>query len=151
MLRWLAVGLLLPGQAAPTAPYPPSPVVASMEWAPAGTIVRKAKDGDNWPLTWADDDALYTTWGDGTGFEPRVEKKLSCGFAKVAGGPEDFVGMNVRSAAEQLGQGRAGMKGWGLLGVDGVLWLWFGHADRKGAGAQLAWSADRSRSSVASP
>lgn len=61
----------------PYPPYPPSPVIAGIDWSPKESIVRAAKDGDNWPLTWADDDALYTTWGDGTGFVPKVEKKLS--------------------------------------------------------------------------
>lgn len=127
------------------APYPASSVIQSIEWAPTNTIVIKAKDGDNWPVTWAADDALYTTWGDGTGFVPKVKEKLSCGFAKVTGGPEDFQGVNIRSDAEQLGQGRAGLKGWGMLSVEGVLYLWFGHADKKGGEAQLAWSKDNAK------
>src|SRR5688572_23415480 len=104
-----------PGPAAdPAPPYPPSPVIAGLDWAPADAIVRRTKDGDNWPVTWADDDALYTTFGDGTGFPPRVGRKLSCGFARVTGPADDFAGANVRSAAEQLGDGRKGKKGWGL-------------------------------------
>lgn len=145
---WLAAGVLIAGHAEAgeaTPPYPPSPVIAGLEWAPAATIVRAARDGDNWPVTWADDDALYTTFGDGTGFPPRVERKLSCGFARVTGGPEGFRGENIRSAGEQLGDGRAGKKGWGMLSVGGVLYLWLGHADQKGAGAQLAWSRDHAR------
>ena len=130
---------------AATPPYPPSPVIARIEWAPKESIIRQAKDGDNWPVTWADDDALYTTWGDGTGFVPKVEKKLSMGFARVTGTPDNFTGVNVRSAAEQLGQGRAGKKGWGMLCVDGVLYLWLGHADNQGATAQLAWSRDHAK------
>lgn len=127
-------------------PYPLSPAIAALDWAPTNQILRAARDGDNWPITWADDEALYTTWGDGTGFEPKVEKKLSLGFARVVGGPDSFVGANVRSPAEQLGQGRAGKKGWGLLCVDGVLYLWLGHADGRGAMAQLAWSRDHAQS-----
>src|SRR5687768_13718421 len=126
-------------------PYPPSPVIAGMEWAPKETIIRTAEDGDNWPLTWADDDALYTTWGDGTGFPPKVEKKLSCGFVRITGSPDDFTGVNVRSSAEQLGEGRKGKKGWGILSVGGTLSLWLGHADNDGATAQLAWSGDRAK------
>jgi hypothetical protein len=121
---------------------PPSPTIESIEWAPAKSIVRAARDGDNWPVTWADDDAIYTTWGDGTGFEPKVETKLSCGFARITGEASDFRGANIRSSAEQHGQGRAGKKAWGMLCVEGVLYLWFGHADQKGSGAQLAWSSD---------
>jgi hypothetical protein len=138
-----------PGMAravAPTAPpYPPSPIIARMDWTATNRIVRAARDGDNWPLTWADDDALYTTWGDGTGFDPKVEKKLSLGFARVTGAPDNFTGANVRSPAEQLGQGRAGKKAWGMLCVEGVLYLWLGHADNNGATAQLAWSRDHAK------
>lgn len=129
----------------PLPPYPPSPMILGIDWAPADTIVRQAKDGDNWPVTWADDDAIYTTWGDGTGFAPKVDHKLSCGFARVTGPAEKFVGENVRTQAEQLGAGRAGKKGWGILSVDGTLYLWLGHADLKGGTNQLAWSRDHAR------
>jgi hypothetical protein len=131
--------------AEPVPAYPPSPVIQGIDWAPVDTILRRARDGDNWPLTWADDDALYTTWGDGTGFPPKVDKKLSCGFARVTGAPDAFTGVNIRSPAEQLGDGRKGKKGWGILSVGGTLYLWLGHADGNGGGAQLAWSQDHAR------
>jgi hypothetical protein len=131
--------------ATPSPPAPPSLIIAGIDWAPPAAILRRAQDGDNWPVTWADDDALYTTWGDGTGFLPKVERKLSLGFARVTGSPTDFIGVNIRSPAEQLGQGRKGKKGWGILSVDGTLYLWLGHADNNGAGMQLAWSKDRAR------
>lgn len=101
------------------APYPLSEIIGEVEWAPAETIVRKARGSDNWPLTWGDDDALYTAYGDGNGFEPFVEKKLSLGFARITGGPADFQGKNVRSAGERLGDGRRGPKASGLLMVEG--------------------------------
>lgn len=135
--------LICPASAHP--PYPPSPVVERIVWAPADTIVRRAAGSDNLPVTWADDDALYTTWGDGWGFEPRLPKKLSMGFARIVGGPDDFTGVNIRSEAEQIGGGRSGRKGWGLISVDGALYLWIGHADQQGGQAQLAWSRDRAR------
>jgi hypothetical protein len=141
----LCVAGITAAGAEPRPAYPDSPVITSIEWAPAASIVRTARDGDNWPVTWADDDALYTTWGDGTGFPPRDKRKLSCGFARVTGGPTDFVGVNIRTPAEQLGDGRAGMKGWGILAVGRTLYLWFGHADRRGRAAQLAWSTDHAR------
>ncbi len=62
---------------------------------------------DIWPITWADDDALYSTYGDGTRFVPKADRKLSCGFARVTGGPSDFQGVNIRSPAEQVGQGKS--------------------------------------------
>ena len=56
--------------------YPPSPVIKGVSWAPKESIVRKAKGSDNWPITWGDDDHLYTAYGDGNGFEPGLTTKL---------------------------------------------------------------------------
>ena len=127
---------------AAAAPYPPSPVIRSVEWAPADTIVRAARGSDNWPLTWCDDDALYGAYGDGNGFDPRVPEKLSLGLARITGAPGDFRGENIRStSAEQRGEGRAGRKAGGLLMVEGVLSMWV----RNAGNSQLAWSADRGR------
>jgi hypothetical protein len=67
------------------------------------------------------------------------------GFARIVGAPGDFTGTNIRSPAEQYGGGRSGRKGWGIISVDGVLYLLMGHADRKGGQAQLAWSEDHAR------
>jgi len=140
----IAVSVIL-FHAAPGSPYPPSSVIEKMIWAPVDTIVRRAAGSDNFPVTWANDGATYTTWGDGWGFEPKVSEKLSMGFARIVGTPGDFRGINIRSGAEQLGGGRSGRKGWGLIAVDGVLYLWMGHADQRGGHAQLAWSRDRAQ------
>jgi CubicO group peptidase (beta-lactamase class C family) len=119
--------------------YPPSPVIREIVWAPKDTIVRKANDSDNWPLTWADDDALYTAYGDGYGFEPHIPEKLSLGFAKVLGYPPDFSGINLRSpTGEQRGGGSRARKASGLLMVEGVLYLWA----RNATNSQLACSTD---------
>jgi hypothetical protein len=120
-------------------PYPPSPVIKGIAWAPAHDIRRKAPGGDNWPLTWADDDALYTAYGDGNGFEPFVKEKLSLGFAKVTGGPADFVGVNFPARnADARGDDKNGRKASGLLMVDGVLYLLV----RNVGNGQLGWSRD---------
>jgi hypothetical protein len=121
------------------APYPPSPVIRSIEWAPAQAIVRRAKGSDNGPMTWGDDDALYAAYGDGSGFAERGEK-LSLGLARITGGPPDFVGENLHApTAEQRGDGPRGRKASGMLMVDGTLYL----LARNAGNAQLAWSADR--------
>jgi CubicO group peptidase (beta-lactamase class C family) len=120
-------------------PYPPSVVIPGLTWAPANSIVRKATDSDNWPLTWADDDYLYTAYGDGTGFIPKVPEKLSLGLARIEGGPGDFQGFNIRSpTCEQKGNGKNGLKGSGLLMVEGILYLWA----RNAGNARLTWSSD---------
>jgi CubicO group peptidase (beta-lactamase class C family) len=124
------------------APYPPSPLIKGVKWAPAESIIRKAKGGDNWPITWADDGYLYTAYGDGNGFEPAIPEKLSLGFARVEGGPAGFAGVNIRSASgEQTGDGKAGKKASGMLMVDGVLYLWA----RNAGNARLACSNDHGR------
>lgn len=124
------------------APYPPSPMIEAATWAPIGTIVRRANGSDNWPMTWADDGHLYTAYGDGWGFEPKVPVKLSVGFARVEGPAENFQGINIRTeTGERLGQGNAGPKASGMLMVDGVLFMWA----RNTQNSQLAWSADRGK------
>jgi CubicO group peptidase (beta-lactamase class C family) len=129
-------------------PCPPSDVITGVEFAAASSIVRRARgvpagtrfDGsDNWPLTWADDDNQYTAYGDGFGFEPYTETKLSLGYAKIVGPPGDFHGENIRSqSGERFGPGAEGAKASGMLMVDGILYMWV----RNTGNAQLAWSAD---------
>jgi hypothetical protein len=124
------------------APYPPSPVIVGVAWAPRESIIRQAKGSDTWPITWGDDDHLYTAYGDGQGFQPRVPRKLSLGFARVRGFPPEFVGENIRSpTGEQIGDGARGKKASGLLMLDGVLYLWARNANN----SQLAWSTDRGK------
>ncbi len=118
-------------------PYPASDI--RIEWGPADTIVRKAEGSDNWPITWADDGNLYTAYGDGWGFEPKVNEKLSLGIAKIVGGAEDFNGINIRSeTGERAGQGAAGAKASGMLCVGGVLYMLV----RNVGNSQVAWSED---------
>ncbi len=121
------------------APCPPSPVIAGTDWAPPESIERHAKGSDNWPLAWADDDALYGAYGDGRGFEPFVPEKLSLGLARIEGAPGGVRGTNLRSpTAEALGDGARGRKASGLLCVGGVLYIWV----RNAANSQLGWSSD---------
>lgn len=124
------------------APYPPSPVIADITWAPPSTITRKAFDSDNWPITEGDDGRQYTAYGDGQGFKPYTETKIGLGFAKVVGPADDFRGINIRSpSGENEGMGPHGIKASGILMVDGVLYMWGRNADN----SQLAWSTDRAQ------
>jgi CubicO group peptidase (beta-lactamase class C family) len=127
------------------APYPPSPAITSLVWAPASSVIRQATGSDTWPITWADDNDLYTAYGDGWGFEPKVPSKLSMGFAKVVGPAQGFVGVNIRCPDEQYGDGAKGKKGSGMLMVDGVLYLWVRNASG-GKGSELWWSSDHAQS-----
>ena len=121
------------------APYPTSPIIKDIEWASKETIVRKASGSDNWPITWADDDNLYTAYGDGWGFEPKTKEKLSLGIAKVIGLPPDFEGVNIRTkGGERTGQGARGAKASGMFCVDGELYMLV----RNVGNSQIAWSKD---------
>jgi CubicO group peptidase (beta-lactamase class C family) len=121
------------------APYPPSPVIRG---AVFGKEIRRAAiDSDNWPLTWGDDDAQYTSYGDGFGFEPHVVRKLGMGFARITGSSGDYRGANLRSDGERTGDGAKSPKASGIVMVDGTLYLWV----RNVGNAQLLWSRDRGK------
>lgn len=123
----------------PAAPYPPSETIVGLGWAPQQQIVRRGRGSDNWPITWGDDDALYTAYGDGWGFQPKVPEKLSLGLGRATGSPDDPQGENIRSeSAEQHGDGRSGRKASGMLMVDGRLYMLV----RNAGNSQLAWSDD---------
>ena len=128
-------------------PYPMSKIIKEIKFAPDSTIIRKATGSDNWPITWGNDNNQYTAYGDGWGFEPKVEKKLSLGLAKISGDPNDFKGINIRSeTGEFIGQGRFGKKASGMLMIDGVLYMWIRNVDENGKESQLAWSSDYGKS-----
>jgi hypothetical protein len=97
-------------------------------------------------MTWADDDHLYTAYGDGYGFEPGLPEKLGLGFGVVMGDPESgLTCLNIRSDAENTSHGRHGRKASSLLMVDGTLYMWTRNADQDGSQSQLAWSNDYAR------
>lgn len=124
-------------------PYPMSCIIQKIKFAPANTIIHKADGSDNWPITWGEDGNQYTAYGDGWGFEPKVEKKLSLGLAKIVGNPDNFHGINIRSeTGEFIGQGRYGKKASGLLMVGRVLYMFLRNADQNGKESQLIWSLD---------
>jgi hypothetical protein len=124
------------------APYPQSKLITNLEWAPRSEIKRAAEGSDNWPITWGDDDLLYSAYGDGHGFEPFVERKLSLGYVTISGGPLDFQGHNLRTpTGERRGEGKNGPKASGMLMVDGVLYMFARNTDH----SQLAWSKDKGR------
>jgi len=126
-----------------TAPIPfrISPVIRSVTFAPLDSIRRDALDSDNWPITWADDDALYTSYGDGHGFPPYVKEKLSMGFAKIEGAPESYRASNIRSDGDRTGNGAKGAKASGMICVDGTLYMWVRNTNN----ATLAWSTDHAK------
>jgi CubicO group peptidase (beta-lactamase class C family) len=123
-------------------PYPDSVRVRRVRFEDAARIHIDGEDSDNWPTTWAADGDLYTSYGDGYGFVPHTEKKLSLGFAKLYGEPKTFKGVNLRTeTGERVGDGASGPKASGLVMVDGVLYM----IARNTGNAQIAWSEDNGK------
>jgi len=120
-------------------PNGPSPVIRAVKFG--AEVRRAASDSDNWPITWGDDDAQYTSYGDGFGFEPHVERKLGMGFARIIGGAADFRGENLRSDGERVGNGARSGKASGIVMVGGVLYLWV----RNLGNSELWQSRDRGK------
>lgn len=123
-------------------PYPRSDYIVDIRWASLQSVTRAALGSDSWAFTWGEDGALYGAYGDGKGFEPFVEQKLSLGFVRVDGDAENFLGSNVRSDGERLGDGWKGLKPAGMLMVNNVLYLWARNAGANGRECQLARSTD---------
>lgn len=127
-------------------PYPRSRYLTGIEWAPASTILTAAEGSDNWPMTWGADGDLYTAYGDGWGFAPWRPDKLSLGYARVSGPPDNFAGTTiVAETGEERGARERGKKASGMLMVNGTLYQWIRNAEDNGEGCQLAASRDKAR------
>lgn len=101
---------------------PPSDVIAKFEWTGERIPypVPEIK-GDTFPMTWADDDAIYASagdplWGD-------TEDGLD--VQKFTGGPTDYVIEKVNPMNDYRGWGGNGPKPCGMICVDGILYLAF--------------------------
>ncbi len=133
--------------AEPTLPYPRSPVILRMEldWT---THRREAPGSDNWPTTWANDDHLYTSWGDGGGFGGTNGKgRVLLGVARVEGDANNYVGKNVWGGFEAPSPATFGGKSYGILSVGDALYMWVAHQPNPHLErCQLAVSHDRGAS-----
>jgi hypothetical protein len=122
--------------------YAPSPVIKNL-------VIESERfsigDGDNWPITWADNDAQYTVYCDGKGFGGGSGAG-SMSLTKVSGSPPNIVGENIISVTgHKTGGGQQGRKASGLLMVDGVLYMWVRNLQKDGTGSSLAWSKDHAK------
>ena len=121
-----ALSLWLAFAPPPGSPYPPSRVIAGVEFD-LSTHDRRAPGSDNWASTWAADDHIYVAWGDGGGFGGTNRAgRVSLGVARVEGGPSDYRGVNLWGGKDGLRKAAFGGKSYGILSLDGVLHMWFG-------------------------
>jgi len=80
-----------------------------------------AKRGDTLPVTWADDDLLYTSSGD-----PHWgAKPTGLDVEKFSGNPPNYYISKVNEMPDFVGNGGDGPKPSGMISVDGVLYLAF--------------------------
>ena len=135
------------------APYPVSPVVAGLTWEDETIVCGRSGSGDNWPITWVDDDLCITAWGDGPGFDGPTSRDagLSLGFARISGNPPQVRGEDFATSVDTPeGGGSSGIKASGLLMVDGVLYMFARNYKPPGSNdftnAILASSRDRGKS-----
>jgi hypothetical protein len=107
-------------------PYPASAHVAA--FVPDFTrLVLMAPGSDNWAITWGADGAQYATWGDGGGFGGTDQDgRVSLGVARIEGSPPDFRGTNLWGGKDARAPATFEGKSYGILSVDGVLYLWVG-------------------------
>jgi Domain of unknown function (DUF4185) len=135
--------------AAASPPYAPSQLITGITWDSAQLRLGDGTTGDNWPVTWADDDRLYGAYGDGDGFGNRTPK-LSLGLATIAGSPPALSGQDFNTNIDTPeGQGPNGIKASGILMVDGTLYLFVRNYKPAGSSdytnSRLAWSTDHGR------
>lgn len=126
-------------------PYPPSPVVKKVVWD-SSTHIIKAPGSDNWPATWADDDHLYTAWGDGGGFGgTNREGRTSLGVARVDGTWDNYEGFNIWGGKDAVSPAQFKGKSYGILSLTGVLFMWVMVEGSYYREAQIAWSVDHAK------
>jgi hypothetical protein len=110
-------------------------------------LVRQAPGSDLWPFTWAADDHLYTSWGDGGGFGgANRDGRVSLGFARIEGPPENFIGVNVWGGKNAENPATFEGKCGAMLSVDGVLYAWIILQNAEPPDIKLAWSSNFSKS-----
>lgn len=131
-----------PGAAEP--PYPPSPVVQGVSFDDS-SMRTEAPGSDNWPITWAANGSLYTSFGDGGGFGgTNSDGRVSLGIARVEGDKNDYRGFNIAGGKNASHPAPFRGKSEGILAIGDVLYLWRdgnGSDERAFAGSQL-WRSD---------
>jgi len=106
---------------------PKSTFIQSFEWT-GERISYPEVDvmGDTYPMTWADDDEIYTSAGDPLWGETRDGLDVE----KFSGGPADYKITKINSMNDYTGWGGNGPKPSGMICVDGILYLAFQNLQR---------------------
>ncbi|QGJ68815.1 Hypothetical protein PBC10988_4780 [Planctomycetales bacterium 10988] len=107
------------------APYPPSPVIASVDFRFA-TECEFGRGSDQWPMTWGADGHLYAAWGDGWGWRgDKSGRKYSIGVTRIAATPPELQGTDVWGD----GPGHGFAKPEALVALDDTLHMFWTRGD----------------------
>jgi len=104
---------------------PASPVLRLRDAAAASTAGVRCEglDGDNWPVTWAEDGWLYAAYGDGWGCRPILPAtKRNTGLVRWRGNLPGLEAEEWDCPWFGAGAQPPNMKGCGLLATGGVLY-----------------------------
>ena len=143
----ISLALAPAGGSRKIAPYPMSPVIESISWDFAN-LVRLAQGSDLWPITWASDGNLYTSWGDGVGFgagdvrEQWGPDRASLGFSRIKGSPVNLTAVNIWGGKSSENPPKFTGKATGMLSVNGILYAWANAPQTPNVPMGLLWSAD---------
>ncbi len=74
-----------------SSPYKSSPVIADVMFDSFET--QHGVGADLWPVTWANDDSIYTYYGDGKGFNGTSSR--GCGISKISGTNGRYSGTDI--------------------------------------------------------
>ena len=126
-------------------PYPPSALMDGFSIEPERVSIG---DGDNWAITWGDDDKQYSFFTDGMGFGAH-KKDVSISPVVIEGDPPKISGVDIESVSGTVGYNKGGpssAKVCGLVMIKGVLYAWVRNVNPpgmpKGTGSQLMVSED---------
>jgi hypothetical protein len=123
-------------------PYPQSQVISGITWD-FDNLLRLAPGSDLWPVTWASDNNLYTSWGDGGGFGgTNSDGRVSLGFGCIEGSPNNLVGYNIWGGKNAVNPATFSGKSMSLLAVDGSLYAWINLQNKSNPDFTLARSTD---------
>jgi hypothetical protein len=129
LLALLAFSVFSPQTApAQTPPYPASQVIEKVTWD-FSSLTRLALGSDLWPVTWADDDNLYTAWGDGVGFGAvdfkgqHGSNRAAIGVSRIGGFPTSFATTNIFGGKNAQVRATFVGKPTDILFINGVLYM----------------------------
>lgn len=130
------------GQKIEPPPYPPSPIIKGIQWE-FNNQIRLAPGSDLWPVTWADDDNLYTSWGDGGGFGgTNSDGRVSLGFGRIEGYPPNIKGTNIWGGKNALNRAKFKGKCPAIISIEGTLYAFINLQNSIPPDMQLVWSED---------